>query len=59
MYDNRAGDVVSLVSLFDVEDTNTDLRFASHSGITKALNDPQTPNAHYRFIEEGKGKGIR
>ena len=51
--------MISLVSLFNVENTDTDLCFASHSGILKDLNDPQTPNARYIFIEEGKGKGIR
>ena len=31
------GDVVCLVFLFNVENTNTDLRFVSQSGITKGL----------------------
>ena len=43
---------------FNVENTNTDLRFVSQSRITKGLNGPQTPNTCYRSIEEGKGKEI-
>ena len=54
--------MVSLVSLFNVKNTNTDLRFASLSGLTKDLvfgAGPPTLIACWGIIEEGEGKGIR
>ena len=52
--------MVSLVSLFNVENTNTDLRFASLSGITKDLvfgAGPPHTNCVLGNHRGGRGKG--
>ena len=51
--------MVSLVSLFNVENTNTDLRFATLSGITKDLVFgawPPTTNCVLGNHRGGQGK---